>query len=45
MTNMAVAVKHDAGAQKSELSSAELEKLGNGGHGGLDDSNVGLVQL
>ena len=36
--------KHDVGAQKSELSSAELEKLGKGDHGGLDDSGVGLIR-
>ena len=33
--------KQDVDTQKSELSSAELEKLGISDHGGLDDSNVG----
>ena len=32
--------KHDLDTQKSELSSAELEKLALKDHGGLDDSNV-----
>jgi hypothetical protein len=32
---------HDTDSKKSELASAELEKLGVADHGGLDDSNVG----